>query len=56
MATVGGVTPTQIDRKGESPPVELHANGTVTITTQSYRAYSQVAQPRPFTVDNAPAE
>jgi hypothetical protein len=54
MATVGGVTPTQIDARVRSRLSNFTRNGTVTITTQSYQAYSQVAQPEPFTVDNAP--
>lgn len=54
MATVGGVTPTQIDTRVRSRLSNFTRNGTVTITTQSYQAYSQVAQPEPFTVDTAP--
>jgi hypothetical protein len=43
---------TQID--GGESPLSNSRERTVTITTQSYQAYSQVAQPEPFTVDNAP--
>jgi Flp pilus assembly protein TadG len=54
MATVGGVTPTQIDTRVRTRLSNFTNNGTVTISTQSYQAYSQVAQPEPFTIDNAP--
>lgn len=55
MATVGGVTPTQIDTRVRSRLQGFSNNETITITTQSYHQFSQVAQPEPFTVDNAPA-
>jgi Flp pilus assembly pilin Flp len=55
MATVGGVTPTQIDTHVRSRLQGFSDGETITITTKSYHEFSQVAQPEPFTIDNAPA-
>ena len=55
MATVGGVTPAQIDTHVRNRLNAFSNGSTITISTKSYHQFSQVAQPEPFTIDNAPA-
>ena len=54
MATVGGVTPTQIDTHVRDKLESFSQGSTINITTKSYHQFAQVSQPEPFTVDNAP--
>lgn len=54
MATVGGVTQTQIDNRVRARLSNFTNGSTVTITSTSYYDYAGVAQPERITNDVAP--
>ena len=53
-ATVGGVTPAEIDTMVRNRLDAFSDGATVDISTQSYHEFSEVGQAEPFTIDNAP--
>lgn len=54
MATVGGVTQTQIDNRVRQRLAHFAQTSTVQIATKSYQEYSDAREGEPFTVDTAP--
>jgi Flp pilus assembly protein TadG len=54
MATVGGISQSQIDARVRARLSDFARRSTIEIRTQSYQEFTGVSQPEPFTVDNAP--
>lgn len=54
MATVGGVTPEQIDAHVKASLRSFSSNATITTRTQSYYDFASVRQPEKITGDTAP--